>query len=73
MWPQQEVHKLFWQELLPQKQMRYIEGGILRNVPLVQDPQSMLVNREQCGTQVQLRGDQDRQVAALADPSNLSW
>ena len=62
--PWKDVPNLFWQEPLLQNPIRYIEGGILRNAPLVQTPQSMLVNREECGTQVQLRSDQDRLMAA---------
>ena len=33
----------------------------------------MLVNWEECGTQLQLRSDQDILMAASADPSYLSW
>ena len=71
--PQQEIPNLFLQELLPWNPTRYTEGGILRNAPLVQTPQSMLVNREEFGTKVQPRSDQNRLVAALADPSYLTW
>ena len=35
--PQQEVPNLFWQELLLQNPVRYIEGVILRNAPSVQN------------------------------------
>ena len=71
--PWQEVSNLFQQELLLQDPTRYIEGGILRNTLSVQTLHSMLVNREECGTQVQPRSDQDRLVAALADHSCLNW
>ena len=33
----------------------------------------MLANRDEYGTHIQLRGDQNRLVAALADPSYLTW
>ena len=39
---------------------RYIEGDELRNAPSIQAPQSMLVNRGEYGTQVQLMINQDR-------------
>ena len=39
----------------------------LRNAPLAQAPQSILVNRGEYGTQDQLRSDWDRLVAAPAD------
>ena len=51
--PWQEVPNLF--QL--QNPARYIEGGILRNGSSVQTPQLMLINREECGTQVQLRSN----------------
>ena len=60
------------QEPLLSNPTRNIVGGILRNAPLVQTPQSKLVNREECGTQAQLRSDQDRVMATLADPY-LTW
>ena len=41
--------------------------------PQSQTSQSMLVNREECETQVQPRSDQDRLMAASADPSYLNW
>ena len=46
---------------------------MLRNAPSVQIPQSMLVNRVDYGTQVQLRLDQDRLVATQTDPSYITW
>ena len=69
--PQHEVPNLFRQEPLQQNPPRYVEGGILRNGPLVHTPQTMLPNREACWIQTQLRNDQDRPIAFLADPH--SW
>ena len=50
-----------------------MERGVLRNASLVQAPQLMLVNRSEYGIQVQQRIDQERLVAAPADPSYLTW
>ena len=68
-----EVPRIFWQELPPWNPTRYIEGGVHRNGSSVWVPQSMLVNRVEYGTQVQPRINWDRLVAALANPSYLTW
>ena len=64
--PWQEAPNLFRQELSPQTPSRYVERGILRNVPLVHSPQTMLLNREASGVKTQSRNDQDRPIAVLA-------
>ena len=68
-YPWQKVPNLFQQELLLENPTRYIEWGIIRYVLLVQTPQSMLVDKEECGIQAQPRSDQDRLVSA----SFLTW
>ena len=69
----QEVLNLSQQEPPPRNPTRYMDGGILRKAFSVQTSQLMLVNRGEYGIQVQVRIDQDRPVAALADPSYLTW
>ena len=70
---QWEVPNLSHWEPQPQNPTRYIEEGVLRHAPTVQNPQPMLVTRGECETQVQLRTDHNRLVAAPADPSYLTW
>ena len=69
----QEVTYLSWQEPPPQNPTRCIEGSVLVNISSVQAPQPKLVKRNEYGIQVQPRIDYDRLVAALADPSYLTW
>ena len=71
--PLLEVPYLFQQKLLLQNPTRYKEGDIPKNAPSVQVPHLMLVNKEECWTQVQPRSDQDRLAAVSTDPSYLTW